>query len=202
MQSQDTTSPEPSRPRRKTNHRDRENDVVQTFLPYPDFAESAKCLDNSRLGKQRIECRQILETLIAIDQKVPDDAGFVAIRGWRNHPAVLMWRGYNTALAFYTHSVEDEWTRRGYRTRYIGYDTNKNNITLSPTDQERIIQSFSLRLDQIKLPWWFGMIDFHSSHRAALLFKNYDHYKQFNWVERPTLDYWWPTHYPQLKPKT
>ena len=36
---------------------------MQTFLPYPDFAKSAMCLDNKRLGKQRIECLQILKAL-------------------------------------------------------------------------------------------------------------------------------------------
>ena len=28
---------------------------MQTFLPYPDFKQSAACLDYSRLGKQRVE---------------------------------------------------------------------------------------------------------------------------------------------------
>lgn len=36
---------------------------MQTFLPYPDFKKSAQCLDYQRLGKQRLECKQILQTL-------------------------------------------------------------------------------------------------------------------------------------------
>lgn len=36
---------------------------MQTFLPYPNFVESAKCLDDKRLGKQRVECLQILNVL-------------------------------------------------------------------------------------------------------------------------------------------
>lgn len=28
---------------------------MQTFLPYPDFVESASVLDRQRLGKQRVE---------------------------------------------------------------------------------------------------------------------------------------------------
>lgn len=174
---------------------------MQTFLPYPDFVRSAKCLDNSRLGKQRIECRQIMETLITLDQQVSADNAFEALNGWRNHPAVLMWRGYNRALAYYTHSVEDEWTARGYRTSFIRYDVNKSNFAISPETQRVSIQAFALKIDTIEMPWWFGRHDFHSSHRAALLYKNYPHYKQFHWVERPTLDYWWPTHYQQLRPK-
>jgi lipopolysaccharide biosynthesis regulator YciM len=32
-------------------------------MPYPSFVESAKCLDNKRLGKQRVEVLQILQAL-------------------------------------------------------------------------------------------------------------------------------------------
>lgn len=55
---------------------------MQTFLPYPDFERSAAALDYRRLGKQRIEAYQILQTLQNPEQ-----------RSWRNHPAVRMWRG-------------------------------------------------------------------------------------------------------------
>jgi len=33
---------------------------MQTFLPYPDLRDSVACLDNKRLGKQRVEAMQIL----------------------------------------------------------------------------------------------------------------------------------------------
>jgi hypothetical protein len=33
---------------------------VQTFLPYSDYATSARVLDYRRLGKQRVETKQIL----------------------------------------------------------------------------------------------------------------------------------------------
>ena len=35
---------------------------MQTFLPYPDFHESAKVLDMKRLGKQRVEVLQLLNS--------------------------------------------------------------------------------------------------------------------------------------------
>ena len=47
---------------------------MQTFLPYPDFSESAAHLDRKRLGKQRAETVQVLRALT-----VP---GY----GWRRHP--------------------------------------------------------------------------------------------------------------------
>ena len=37
---------------------------MQTFLPYPDFKQSAACLDYRRLGKQRVEGVQILKKIL------------------------------------------------------------------------------------------------------------------------------------------
>lgn len=36
---------------------------MQTFLPYKSFVKSAACLDMRRLGKQRVEAKQILMAL-------------------------------------------------------------------------------------------------------------------------------------------
>lgn len=77
---------------------------MQTFLPYPNFRQSAACLDNRRLGKQRVEAYQILRTLRNPEQ-----------RGWQHHPAVLMWRGYEDALRDYMNAMIEEWVRRGFR---------------------------------------------------------------------------------------
>ncbi len=84
---------------------------MQTFLPYPDFAESAKALDRLRLGKQRVEVLQLLKALT--------HGG-----GWKNHPAAKMWRGHERYLALYGMTVCDEWTSRGYK------DTCKERIKI------------------------------------------------------------------------
>lgn len=75
---------------------------MQTFLPYPDFRESVACLDWRRLGKQRVEAKQILLTLQEGSR-------------WQHHPAVRMWRGYERALQRYMNCCIQEWMRRGYR---------------------------------------------------------------------------------------
>lgn len=75
---------------------------MQTFLPYPDFAKSAACLDPKRLGKQRVEAFQIHNTLTGKSN------------GWVNHPATKMWRGYEVALAAYFNVMRAEWIRRNY----------------------------------------------------------------------------------------
>jgi len=54
---------------------------MQTFLPQISFKESAECLDNRRLGKQRVEAMQIMKALLLPEY------------GWKNHPAVKMWKG-------------------------------------------------------------------------------------------------------------
>ncbi|MER7983892.1 MSMEG_6728 family protein [Streptomyces sp. NPDC095817] len=75
---------------------------MQTFLPYPDFTQSAAVLDQARLGKQRVEALQVLRGLT-----VP---GY----GWRNHPAVRMWTGYEEALVRYGLDVCAMWVADGH----------------------------------------------------------------------------------------
>ena len=76
---------------------------MQTFLPYPDFQQSLAALDYKRLGKQRVEARQILDILRGQQS------------GWASHPAVRMWRGYEDALVIYYNAALREWAARGYR---------------------------------------------------------------------------------------
>ena len=77
---------------------------MQTFLPLPDFKATAKCLDWRRLGKQRVEAKQILDILMGIRRG----------GGWRSHPAVKMWAGHEPALANYLQAMISEWVERGY----------------------------------------------------------------------------------------
>lgn len=74
---------------------------MQTFLPYDDFVKSAECLDYKRLGKQRVEARQILRAMQVHNR-------------WSSHPAVEMWQEYMGALVQYGNIMIEEWVRRGY----------------------------------------------------------------------------------------
>ena len=58
---------------------------MQTFLPYSDFRECARILDNKRLNKQIIEAYQIYTG------RVPQ----------KNHPACLMWEKHKGVLPMY-----------------------------------------------------------------------------------------------------
>lgn len=142
---------------------------MQTFLPYADFDQSAACLDSKRLGKQRLEAKQILLAL-----GIPVGLHMPGKRGWRNHPAVRMWQGHEEALAEYGASICLEWIRRGFADNL--WD---EFVALMPETPA-------------KLPAWLGNAEFHASHRSNLLRKDYVFYGQFGWSEPNDLPYFWP----------
>ena len=78
---------------------------MQTFLPYKDFERTARVLDYKRLGKQRVEARQIINIL----------EGRSSSNAWKNHPAVKMWYGYVEALKYYFNVISQEWVDRVYK---------------------------------------------------------------------------------------
>lgn len=129
---------------------------MQTFLPYRSFQKSARCLDSKRLGKQRVEAKQILNTLQHVST------------GWRHHPAVKMWKGYEDALEQYLREMIVEWVRRG----------NANSIPIP-------------RKSTYQAPPWLGWKRFHQSHKSNLLRKHPAYYGDKFKVES-NLPYYWP----------
>ena len=121
--------------------------MVNTFLPYADFIQSAKALDYRRLGKQRVEAWQILNALLGNS------------KGWTNHPATNMWRGHERSLCEYGIAICDEWVQRGYK----------------DTMRERFIALHS-QLPNTGLPEFIGDLEFHVSHQSNLKRKDADHY--------------------------
>ena len=75
---------------------------MQTFVPFADFVASARSLDAKRLGKQRVEVIQIVRALT-----VPGYA-------WSQHPATLMWKGYEEALGRYGITMCEVWLELGF----------------------------------------------------------------------------------------
>lgn len=138
---------------------------MQIFLPYDDMRESLKCLDNKRLGKQRVETYQIISAIT----KRPKLDG-TPYKGWLNHPCTIMWKDYLPALKLYLNYSISEWIERGF----------KNTMELE-----------NLTDNQIVLPKWFGNEKFHSSHRANLLKKEPEFYSKYKWSENPLDPYVW-----------
>ena len=169
---------------------------MQTFLPYADFAASAKCLDYRRLGKQRIECLQILTAIASpewickvckkccvehgnkvVCSEHPDPKNVVH-PGWKYHSATKMWIGYEQALIRYGVAMCDEWIQRGYS------DTTKDKIL-----------SFSAKFSSSTAdnPPWLGDKKFHDSHKSNLLRKDKLYYSTWKWDVQDDLEYVWPS---------
>lgn len=145
---------------------------MQTFLPYPDFAASAAVLDSPRLGKQRVETLQILRALVLPDY------------GWRNHPAVVMWRGRVPALVGYGLASVAEWTRRGFA------DSTAAQIAEFAPQDAGLTQAELA--DAGLLPSWLGDPAVHTSHRSRLVAKDPTYYRERFPAVDGDLDYVWP----------
>ena len=141
---------------------------MQTFLVDSSFYQTAIHLDDKRLGKQRVEAMQIIQAL-------GKSKG-----GWVNHPATKMWRGHRGYLASYGSWMCEAWKERGF----------EDNL------HDRFRLCFDRYIDETDAPEWFrdGAVlnKVLSSHRAALLHKNYLYYQQFGWSEDPEYNYYWP----------
>lgn len=129
---------------------------MQVFLPSSSFSECARVLDMRRLGKQRVECKQIL----------------MALRGetkaWVNHPVVKAWRGYEHALSSFAIFICTEWINRGYKDSLLPY----------------FKESYQSSADHPKIPDFVFDPEVNRMYRRILTHKNPEWYGQF-WDEEP-----------------
>lgn len=139
---------------------------MQTFVPFGiNHRLTAESLDYRRLGKQRVEAWQILNTLTGKSS------------GWASHPAVKMWAGYENALAFYGEVICRQWRSLGYKdtmlfrfSEYLG----------------------GLGWHDILQPTWLFDESITLSHRSNLVRKFPEHYQSL-WPDVPDdLPYVWP----------
>jgi len=156
---------------------------MQTFLPFKSFKDSAKALDNKRLNKQILEGYQILKVLSSDDPRA----------GWRNHPAVKMWRGHEVILWNYIFECVEEADRRGIKT-----DKNVENL-------HALREVFISRWGNTLPKWWSdqeAMNRLVTTHRANLYIKDPIYYVDFisavedSW-NKPCCEkcnYFWVTH--------
>lgn len=137
--------------------------MVNTFLPEKTFTQSLLSLDYRRLGKQRVETKQILRALRMETQ------------GWRSHPATRMWRGYEGALAQYGAISCRIWILKGYKDSLLPYFEEMSNEYKNRTK-----------------PWWLSLEEFRRSHQSNLIRKDPEHYAPL-WPGVPAdLPYMWP----------
>lgn len=156
---------------------------MQTFLPSKNFDTSAQMLDSKRLNKQILEGYQILNVLSNDDPRA----------GWRNHPAVKMWKNHEHILYIYVLSMVAEANKRGIKT-----DKNVENLNIL---RERAGKEWGS-----DLPEWYRdekiMRKVTTTHRANLFVKDSMLYAQFAYAidhedNKPcctTCNYFWVTH--------
>jgi predicted DNA-binding transcriptional regulator AlpA len=121
---------------------------MQTFLPHENYGVSARCLDDKRLGKQRVEAWQIVKAL----RGDYNDTG-----AWVNHPATRMWAGHINELCNYGAVMCTEWVKRGFQDSLYDQFTN----AIDGTDAT---------------PWWVNSELLHLTHRSNLIRKDSDYY--------------------------
>jgi len=139
---------------------------MQTFLAYPSFTACARALDRGRLGKQRVECLQLLNALTGRST------------GWRNHPAARMWAQHLPQLVGYSLAICSEWVGRGYR------DTCAGKI-------RAIAAADGIEPDDTAPDWLTPAVT--ESHQSNLLRKAPDHYRPIFGSDLPDdLPYVWP----------
>lgn len=141
---------------------------MQTFLPWPDFQQSAYFLDDKRLGKQRVETLQIMTALLEG-------------RGWVNHPATKMWRGYEWALLCYQKAVCEHWVNeRGFKDTCFD-----KTVALYFSHHSEVRWN-------TKMPFWLGNARFHLSHQSNLVRKDPAFYGRYFPGVPDNLPYVWP----------
>lgn len=164
--------------------------MVQTFLPFDDIEKSLSCLDDKRLGKQRVEAFQILHLLLKLKNCVPQNCGLSCMerfsRTYSNHPAVLMWKGSEKCLQFYLLTSMNIWSTR----------KSKKGVNFSNTKMLENVQALQVStlpvLTPEDYPSWWKNEKFFASHRAMLYRKNPTHYSQFSNDSPKFDDYEWP----------
>ena len=163
---------------------------MQTFLTTTGpLYENLKVLDNKRLHKQALEAWQILMTLTDLNPA----GDYRKAKGWKNHPAVLMWEGYESLLCAYAIAAVNEWESRGFKSS-LGPKIRRTML-----DIERKVPN----VHHGERPFWMRDKELYeqitSSHRQALLVKDYSWYSLFCWPEDTGVP---PTEYTYVWPVT
>jgi len=125
--------------------------MVITFL-IGSFDYTSVSLDNSRLMKQAVEAKQIIDTIID-KMNNPNTK-----RGFRNHPIVLMWTNYLDALKLYYNTI--------LRRLHCIKKFNIKKLSLITDFDE----------DNVEMPWFMDFKPLIYSHRARLYQKNPNYY--------------------------
>lgn len=89
---------------------------MQIFLPYTDIIEVAECLDNRRLHKQIVECKQIIKAITGESE------------AWKNHPIVKMYKDNVDFVYAYLSILERYWNLYKEYEHKVGFSRLINDL--------------------------------------------------------------------------
>lgn len=147
--------------------------MVNIFIIKPNLLETAKLLDNKRLGKQRVEAKQIIDILEELDL-----TGNITKKGWSNHPALKSWIGYTNHLKVYFNIMVREWISRGFKNTMIMYNIDETQYHIIDCIFDGKTSYYdNSQFNEFSFPFWISFPPFYMSHQASLCRKNPKHYK-------------------------
>lgn len=154
--------------------------MIQTYLPFPSYRESAVVLLDEDLELQRKHVLLVLETMHTVEEtEIPELADTPLDK--LEH-VTRMWAGYEMQLAEYGLEMCEEWLVR--------HPVPKGQTDPIYDSIFRHLEWATSETSNMGKPPWFGDVDFHVSHQAALLRHNLRYAEHFK-VDR-SLDLVWP----------
>ena len=152
----------------------------QTWLPLPDYRQSLAALHDEELDRVRWTTLYLLERFHDVeDSELPAHVKRSNQPLNFNSPLWLMWQGHEVQLAEYGLEACEE-----FSVRHHGPDPVYDLIAFH---QEAAISENN----DMNKPAWFGDVDFHISHQAALMRTRPSFYKDvFRVVDKNTPLVW------------
>jgi hypothetical protein len=155
---------------------------MQTFVMYHSIPKTMRDLDQQRLGKQRVEAKQILS---ALEAQGDEDAA------WGNHPAVQMWLGYEPALILYGLFCCHEWRIvRKFNDSLWGHFADKAK-EYGMLEVDETCRAANMPGD-VEMPPWLANRWVLRSHRSKLMAKNPALYGKKYLGTPEDMPYLWP----------
>lgn len=147
--------------------------MVNVFVIKPNIYETARLLDDKRLGKQRVEAKQIINALEEFDL-----TGRITKAGWSNHPAVKSWIGFTNHLKVYFNIIVREWCSRGFNNTMQLYPIDERPYNIVNCNFDGRTSNYDRsQFNQYSFPFWISFPPFYLSHQASLCRKDPKYYK-------------------------
>lgn len=149
------------------------------WTPLPNFIDSLKTFSNSTLYAQRIHIVNLMDVIHEVQEsELPKHLRVTYITP--DSPVYLMWVGYEMQLCEYGLQACEEFERRNLVDEFNLYEMTSHHLDWATGEEA-----------DMGKPNWFGDVDVHLSHQAALIRFDPDHYRKYFKVDE-SLPVVWP----------